>query len=151
MSRKLIQPLAAAIAIALTGSAFAAPSFDVADIDKAISPCADFNGFVNAKWVAKNPIPADRTRWGAFDQLREHSLETQHGIVEKAAKNTQAKAGSIEQKVGWFYHSGMDEAAVEKAGHAPLKAELAKIDALKGAPDIVAYVTASAAQGRADL
>jgi putative endopeptidase len=152
MSRKLFQPLAAAIALALTaGTAFAAPAFDVADIDKAINPCADFNGFVNAKWVAKNPIPSDRTRWGAFDQLREHSLETQHAIAEKAAKDAQAKAGSIEQKVGWFYHSGMDEAAVEKAGATPLKGEIARIDAIKGAPDIVAYVTDSAAQGRADL
>jgi len=152
MSRKLFQPLAAAISIALTaGTAFAAPTFDVNDIDKAISPCTDFNSFVNAKWVAKNPIPSDRTRWGAFDQLREHSLETQHEIAESAAKDAQAKAGSIEQKVGWFYHSGMDEAAVEKAGATPLKGEIATIDAIKGAPDIVAYVTDSAAQGRTDL
>jgi putative endopeptidase len=152
MVRKIFQPLAAAIAIALTtGTAFAADSFDMADIDTAINPCSDFNGFVNAKWVAKNPIPADRTRWGAFDQLREHSLETQHEIADAAAKDTQAKAGSIEQKVGWFYHSGMDEAAVEKAGATPLKADLARIDSLKSAPDIVAYVTDSAAQGRTDL
>ena len=152
MVRKIFQPLAAAIAIALTtGTAFAADSFDMADIDTAINPCGDFNGFVNAKWVAKNPIPADRTRWGAFDQLREHSLETQHEIAEAAAKDTQAKAGSIEQKVGWFYHSGMDEAAIEKASATPLKADLARIDSLKSAPDIVAYVTDSAAQGRTDL
>ena len=65
----------------------------MSDIDTAISPCTDFNGFVNAKWVAKNPIPADRTRRGAFDQLREHSLETQHEVAETAAKDTQAKAG----------------------------------------------------------
>jgi len=152
MVRKMLQPLAAAIALALTGgTALAAGSFDVSELDTKINPCQDFNDFVNAKWVAKNPIPADRTRWGAFDQLREHSLETQHDIAEAAAKDTQAKAGSIEQKVGWFYHSGMDEAAVEKAGATPLKADLARIDSLKSAPDIVAYVTDTAAQGRTDL
>jgi len=153
MVQRLFKPLAAAIAIALTaGTAFAASSFDVNDIDKNINPCADFNGFVNAKWVAANPIPSDRTRWGAFDQLREHSLETQHTIAENAAKNaSNAKAGSIEQQIGSFYHSGMDEAAVEKAGYAPLKADLAKIDTLKTAPEIVAYLTESFAQGRADL
>jgi putative endopeptidase len=153
MIRTLFQPLAAAIAIALTaGSAFAAGSFDVGDIDKNISPCADFNGFVNAKWVAANPIPSDRTRWGAFDQLREHSLETQHAIAENAAKNANgAKAGSTEQKIGWFYHSGMDESAVEKAGYSPLQADLARIDGLKATPGIVAYLTDSFAQGRADL
>ena len=152
MVRKMLQPLAPAIALALTGgTALAAGSFDVSELDTKINPCQDFNDFVNAKWVAKNPIPADRTRWGAFDQLREHSLETQHDIAEAAAKDTQAKAGSIEQKVGWFYHSGMDEAAVEKAGATPLKADLARIDSLKSAPDIVAYVTDTAAQGRTDL
>ena len=112
------------------GSAFAASSFDVTEIDKSINPCDDFNGFVNAKWVAKNPIPADRTRWGAFDQLREHSLETQHEIAEKASKDADnTKAGSIEQKIGWFYRSGMDDAAVEKAGYDPIKADLRRIDA----------------------
>ena len=63
MTRKFLHPLAAAISIALTaGSAFAASSFDVSEIDKSINPCADFNGYVNAIWVAKNPIPPDRTR-----------------------------------------------------------------------------------------
>jgi len=153
MHRKLLQPLAVAVSLALSaGSALAASSFDVTELDKAISPCGDFNGFVNAKWVAKNPIPGDRTRWGAFDQLREHSLETQHDIAEKAAKGADAaKAGSVEQKIGWFYRSGMSEAAVEKAGYDPVKADLAKIDALKSPADIVAWLTESASRGRADV
>jgi len=153
MHRTFLKPLAFALTLALsTGSAFAASSFDVTELDKNINPCNDFNGFVNAKWVAANPIPGDRTRWGAFDQLREHSLETQHEIAEKAAKDAgQAKAGSIEQKIGWFYHSGMDDAAVEKAGYAPLKGDLDKIAALKTPADIVAWITSSAAAGRADL
>ncbi|HEV7489317.1 MAG TPA: M13 family metallopeptidase [Rhodanobacteraceae bacterium] len=153
MIRKFLHPLAAAISVALTaGSAFAASSFDVSEIDKSINPCADFNGYVNAIWVAKNPIPPDRTRWGAFDQLREHSLETQHQIAEKASKDADhAKAGSIEQKIGWFYRSGMSEAAVEKAGDEPIKADLKRIDGLKSPADFVAWLTDSAARGRADV
>ena len=153
MTLKFLHPLAAAISIALTaGSSFAASPFDVTEIDKAINPCKDFDGFVNAKWVAKNPIPPDRTRWGAFDQLREHSLETQHDIAEKAAKDAdRAKAGSVEQKIGWFYRSGMDDAAVEKAGYGPVKADLAKIDAMKTPAEVVAWLTESAARGHADL
>ena len=153
MHSRFVKPLAFAVALALSaGSAFAASSFDVGDIDKSINPCADFNGFVNAKWVAANPIPPDRTRWGAFDQLREHSLETQHSIAEKAAKDADhAKAGSIEQKIGWFYRSGMDDAAVEKAGFAPIKPDLDRIDALKSTADIVACITDAAAQGQGEL
>ena len=153
MTLKLLHPLAAAVSIALSsGSAFAASSFDVSEIDKAINPCSDFDGFVNAKWVAKNPIPPDRTRWGAFDQLREHSLETQHDIAEKAAKDADsAKAGSVEQKIGWFYRSGMNEAAVEKAGYDPVKADLARIDKFKTPADVVGWLTDSTSRGRADV
>ena len=148
MHSRFVKPLAFAVALALSaGSAFAASSFDVGDIDKSISPCADFNGFVNAKWVAANPIPPDRTRWGAFDQLREHSLETQHSIAEKAAKDADhAKAGSIEQKIGWFYRSGMDDAAVEKAGWNPIKPDLDRIGAMKSTSDIVAWIGDAAAR-----
>ncbi|RYD14638.1 MAG: M13 family peptidase [Lysobacteraceae bacterium] len=142
--------LALAISACLSGAAHAAaPSFDVRELDPAILPCADFDGFVNSKWVAGNPIPADRTRWGAFDVLREHSLVTQHAIVDKATRTADtAKAGSIEQKIGWYYRSGMDEQAIEKAGLAPIRPELARIDALRSGADVAAYLTAAFAQGQ---
>ena len=153
-----LSPRSLALAICttfLTGaSAFAAdaPTFDVQELDQAINPCGDFNAFVNAKWVAANPIPADRTRWGAFDQLREHSLQTQRELAEKAAREANgAKAGSVEQKIGWFYRSGMAEGAVEKAGFSPIKPELAKIDALKTPAEIVAYINDSFARGVGSL
>ena len=97
--------------------AAAAPKsvFDIGELDSNIQACQDFNGFVNSKWIAANPIPNDRTRWGAFDKLAEDSLNTQHEIVDAAAKDAaSAKAGSIEQKIGYLYASGMDEAAIEK-------------------------------------
>ena len=146
-----LKHLALAICTALSTSAMAA-SFDIHDLDSKISPCADFNGFVNAKWVAANPIPADKTRWGAFDALREQSLNTQHEIVEAAAKNAdRAAAGSIEQKIGWFYRAGMDEAAIEKAGLGPIKSELDRIAALKTPQDIADYIIDEHARGLGEL
>ena len=122
--------------------------FDVSELDPAINACQDFNGFVNAKWVAANPIPADRTRWGAFDQLNEASLATQHDIVEKAAKGADtAQAGSIEQKIGLLFQSGMDEAAIEKAGFDPIKPKLDAIAGLKNGGDVADYITKSYTQG----
>jgi len=50
-----------------TAAAHAGPSFNIADLDTGIDACNDFNGFVNAKWVAANPIPEDRTRWDRID------------------------------------------------------------------------------------
>ncbi|SFS05154.1 putative endopeptidase [Dyella sp. OK004] len=148
--KPMAKPLAWAVGLALCTGAIAGPSgnFDVKELDKNIDACADFNGFVNAKWVAAHPIPADRTRWGSFDALREDSLNAQRGIVETAAGSAaKAKPGSIEQKIGYLYASGMDEAAIEKAGFDPIKPQLASIDALKSSKDVVAYITDSYAKG----
>jgi putative endopeptidase len=122
--------------------------FDVSELDPSINACQDFNGFVNAKWVAANPIPADRTRWGAFDQLAEASLNTQHDLADKAAKGAAtAKAGSIEQKIGYLYQSGMDEAAIEKAGFDPIKPKLDAIAGLKNGSDVADYITRNYVEG----
>ena len=122
------------------------------DLDTKISPCADLNGFVNTKWIAANPIPPDRTRWGMFDQLSERSLDTQHEIAEAAAKNADAdEAGGNAQKVGRLYRSGMDEAAVEKAGFEPIETDLARVAALKTAADIAGYLRDEFAQGRSSV
>ena len=122
--------------------------FDVSELDPQINACQDFNGFVNAKWVAANPIPADQTSWGAFNMLNESSLKTQHDIVDEASKNADsAKAGSIEQKIGWLYHSGMDEATIEKNGFDPLKPKLDAIAGLKSGDDVANFITQRYAEG----
>jgi putative endopeptidase len=126
--------------------------FDVSELDPKINACADFNGFVNSQWIAANPIPADRTRWGAFDKLAEDSLNTQHTIVENAAKGAnKAAAGSIEQKIGYLYQSGMDDAAIDKAGFDPIKPKLAEIDQLKNGKDVANFLNKSFAQSDAQV
>ncbi|HEX7815761.1 M13 family metallopeptidase [Dyella sp.] len=154
MSKHLFKPLALAVSLSLCSvgamAADASPKhlFNIQDLDKKIDPCNDFNGFVNAKWVAANPIPADRTRWGSFDALREDSLNVQRQIVEAASSSAgHAQAGSIEQKIGYLYATGMNEAAIEKAGFDPIKPQLASIDAIKSPTDVVAYITSTYAQG----
>ena len=150
MTHRLLHPLAIAIGMGLFTSAAAAPAsvFDVHELDSNISACNDFNGFVNAKWVAAHPIPNDRTRWGSFDVLREDSLNVQRKLVERAASQAAAAAaGSIEQKIGYLYGSGMDEAAIDKAGFDPIKPQLARIAALRHNADMVAYIRDSYARG----
>jgi putative endopeptidase len=108
----------------------------------------DFNQFVNAKWVAANPIPADQTVWGSFNLLREKSLNDQHELVDAADQHADsATAGAIEQKIGWLYRSSMNLDARNKAGFAPLKPYLAKIAALKSNKDIPAWLNQSFTQG----
>ncbi len=147
MTQRYIKPLVLAIGIGLAGLASAAV-FDTGELNASLNPCQDFNGFVNAKWVAANPIPADETSWGSFYVLRDKSLEAQHQLVQDAAKNAAtAQPGSIAQKIGWLYASGMDETAIDKAGFDPIKPELASIAALKTPKDIVAWLQQSFAKG----
>jgi putative endopeptidase len=153
MPIRTLKPLAIALALTLSqaqaGAAEAAkPVYDVHELDPAISACQDFNGYANGKWIAANPIPADKTRWGAFDQLREQSLDAQHKLVDAADANAdKTAAGSIEQKIGWLYRSGMDEATIDKAGFDPIKPDLAAIAKLDDTAGIVAWLGDAYAKG----
>ncbi len=121
---------------------------NVALLDPKASACTDFNAFVNAKWIAANPIPPDRTRWGAFDELREKSLDDQRTIAEKAAQSANSSApGSIERKIGDLYRAGMDEAAIEAAGYDPVKPTLAAIAALKTPAELADWLMKAFAAG----
>ena len=121
-------------------------SLQAADIDTSLAACQDFNGFVNAKWLAANPVPADRTTWGTFPVLGERSLHIQHEIAKAAAASPHA-AGTMERKVGDFYSAGMDEAAIEAAGITPIQPHLDRIAALKTNEELPAFLGDTYAQG----
>ncbi|HZV22536.1 MAG TPA: peptidase, partial [Luteimonas sp.] len=59
--------------------------FSPSDLDASKSACGDFGGYVNGKWYAANPIPGDRSSWGAFDALAERSLSVQHQLADQIA------------------------------------------------------------------
>ncbi|MBC6988433.1 M13 family metallopeptidase [Hymenobacter sp. BT491] len=136
---------------ATTASATAAPAeepmvkgvgLDVTNIDAAVSPCDDFFHYASGSWLKNNPIPAAEVRWGSFQQLAERNNAVSRQILEEAAANRSATKGTNAQKVGDFYASAMDSMAIEKAGIAPLKPELARIDAvkdLKGLQTLIAH------------
>src|SRR5262245_43801654 len=84
-------------------------SLRLENIDKSIKPCQEFYEYANGKWLANTPIPADRSSWGTGAEIYEKNLEVLHQILEDAARNTSSPKGSITQKVGNFYRTGMDE------------------------------------------
>jgi putative endopeptidase len=110
---------------------------DLAGRDLSISPGDDFWRYGGGTWMKNNPIPADRVRWGAFDQLAAKAEADVRAIIDELAAKTSAP-GSIEQKIGDFYRSYMDTAAIDAAGMAPLQAELDLIAAAKTHDDIAA-------------
>ncbi len=113
---------------------------DPADLDPAVSACQDFNLYGNGGWLKRNPIPPDQSYWGSFSVLAERNRDKLRAVLEKAAADSSAAPGSDERKVGDFWASCMDEAAIEAAGLQPLEPELARIARLATPADLQAEI-----------
>jgi putative endopeptidase len=111
--------------------------FDTANLDKTCKPCDDFYQFAMGGWLKANPIPPEYSSWGSFTRLRDKNLESLRQILD-AADSSNAAAGSNEQKIGDFYASCMDTAAIDAAGTKPIDAEMANIGAMKNEADLQA-------------
>ncbi|HNV99329.1 MAG TPA: M13 family metallopeptidase, partial [Chitinophagales bacterium] len=96
----------------------------------------DFFGFVNNKWIAAHPIPADKGKYGAFYMLDDNSLSMLRNTLESASK-AKAQKGTNTQKVGDFWVTGMDTVAIEKAGITPIKPYLDNIQAIQSSDDLM--------------
>lgn len=103
------------------------PGLDLSDLDRSVSPCADFYLFASGGWIKRNPIPAAYPSWGPSEELEQSNKEILHQILEQASKDKNAALGSNWQKIGDFYASCMNESAVEAAGVKPLDSELERI------------------------
>ncbi|HYO84764.1 MAG TPA: M13 family metallopeptidase N-terminal domain-containing protein, partial [Bryobacteraceae bacterium] len=115
------------------GAATAQTGFSVAAIDKSVEPCNDFYRYACGNWIRSNPIPSDQSRWGRFNELQDRNLNILKDILETAAAKTQRSA--VEQKIGDYYSSCMDEKGVETKGTAPLKPVLDRLVAVKEKKD----------------
>ncbi|TKB99854.1 M13 family metallopeptidase [Pedobacter cryotolerans] len=116
---------------------------DPTNMDLSVKPGDDFYRYASGNWIKNNPVPAKETRWGSFNELREFNAQAVKGLVEEAAADKNAKAGSVTKRVGDFYAAAMDSVTIEKLGYTPIKAELEKIkqiNSLKGILDHTTYM-----------
>ena len=140
--------LAATASLALTGIAVAKPAvhraaahaaakptygtfgFDTAGMDRSVTPGNDWAEYANGTYQKNLVIPPDRSNVGAFIVLRDLSQARTRTLLEAAAKQADAPKGSEAQKVGDYYASYIDEAAIEAKGLTPLAPRLAEIAAI---------------------
>ncbi|MBZ5537656.1 MAG: M13 family metallopeptidase [Acidobacteriia bacterium] len=115
-------------------------AIDPANMDPSIKACENFYQYADGGWVKANPVPADKSAWGSFAQLADHNRDILRSVLDEVSAKKEWPKGSLEQKVGDFYASGMEEAAVEKAGTAPLKPWLAKVEGLKSDSDLASLL-----------
>ena len=105
-------------------------TLDVSGLGASSTACTDFYQYADGGWLAKNPIPSDRPRWGSSDELDQRNENDLREILERVASDRSALPGSEEKKLGDFYGACMDEAAIETKGITPLAPELERITAV---------------------
>jgi endothelin-converting enzyme/putative endopeptidase len=122
------------------GTAAKAPaSFDLTAIDKSADPCTDFYQFACGSWLKNNPIPPDQSSWGRFNELHERNQVVLRGILDKQSADTPGRI-AVNQKIGDYYYSCMDEAAIEAKGIAPLQPHMDAINAITSKSDVPAVL-----------
>ena len=99
---------------------------DTTQLDPEVDPGDDFNAYVSGKWIAANEIPADRTRFGAFDLLREHSIENVAALVADLVASNPAP-GTTERRIVDAYNAYLNTDAINAAGLAPAQPYLTAI------------------------
>jgi putative endopeptidase len=111
------------------------PGLDVAAMDTSIDPCVDFYKYACGGWQKNNPLPPDQSSWSVYSKLQEENREILRKILENASV-LDPHRGPINQKIGDFYASCMDEAAVDAAGAKALKPDLDLISSMKSKSDL---------------
>ena len=128
--------------VAFTSIAFAqsTPSsggIDLFALDRTADACTDFYQFACGGWIAKNPLPADRQRYGRFAELQEQNYTILRRILE-----TPGGQGDV-RRARDYYAACMNESAINARGIDPIASEMARIVALKdknGLPELIAHL-----------
>jgi endothelin-converting enzyme/putative endopeptidase len=135
------------LAVGLLHAQTPAPNgVETASLDRRADPCIDFYQFACGGWVAKNPVPADRRTWGRFAEVQDRNQQILKRILEAPSADRDT------EKAQAYYAACMDEGAIDARGLAPVRPELARIDAIASRaqlPALVAHLHTIAGEGAA--
>jgi putative endopeptidase len=139
-------PTPAAPGKPVTNKSLASIGLDPDGLDRTADPCEDFYQFACGGWIAKTEIASDKPiAMRSFVDIEDRNLEYEHSILEAARTNPGDDA--IAKKLGAFYGSCMDEAAIEKSGIKPIKPLMDVIGNVKDAKSLSKAITVLHSQG----
>jgi putative endopeptidase len=110
-------------------------ALDVAGMDRSVKPGDNFFEYANGTWLKQTEIPADRSTYGGSAILIELTDRRVADLIQETAK-ANAPAGSDLRKIGDYYTSFMDTAAIDAAGLKPLQPALDSIAAIRDRKDL---------------
>src|ERR1700760_4828045 len=112
---------------------------DVSGLDPQVKPGDNFFRYVNGRWYDTVKIASDQSGVGSYSFMNIPQKKLLQNILDSVSK-AKNKPGSVEQKVGDFYASGMDMATINQRGYQPIKPTLARIDAINDVPSLMKFV-----------
>src|SRR4051812_29501806 len=113
----------------------------ISAMDKSADPCTDFYQFACGNWTKDHPIPSDRSAYNRFSELYDNNQKILHDILDAAAKGGDTRS-AVDQKIGDFYSSCLDESKVNAEGIKPIQPMLDKINALQSKSGLITLITA---------
>jgi putative endopeptidase len=122
----------------------------ITGIDTTKNPGDDFFTYANGIWYDTIRIPDSQTGVGSYSFLNYPQRLRLMGILDSVSQSANT-AGSIGQKVGDFYASGMDTNTINKRGYEPIKPLLARIDTVKELRSLLQLVVAEQKAGNASI
>jgi putative endopeptidase len=123
------------------------PALDIDSMDRSIDPCVDFFTYSCGGWIKNNPIPPDQSSWETYSKMEDENRTRLRGILE-AASEPSPNRDVVQQKIGDYYASCMDEKAADAKGADPLKPQM---DAIAGITSRADLADAAAAMADDDV
>lgn len=111
-------------------------AINLSNMDTTVNPGDNFYQYVNANWLKNNPVPEDKSYYGAFTELRDKSIEDQKKMINKLIKQKN-KEGTNAQKIADFYSLGMDTNKINELGIKPLQKEFDAIESIKTTDNLI--------------
>ena len=125
-------------------------SLDLTNVLSDVRPQDDLFRHVNGVWLRDAEIPADRARFGAFDELRMESEDRVRKIIDECAASA-ATPGSNARKIGDVYRSFMDEKRIEELGVSPIAKELSEAQSISSIDELAAFLGAQWTRGMSGI